>query len=187
MKWAECELGLRKTVLKQAKSCGETNGRRMAIIGLGRFDVVQDINPCARSLPTTMRRSLLRPLQANLHACRPRPLATFRSRPGLPAIRTLVSAAECQFGQPLHETHPHLIAPGDLTPGISALEYHHRRAALASKLPKNGIASNEVKYRSGAVFYEFHQEPNFYYLTGKGTRFSVGRCCDCTECLCRLQ
>lgn len=81
-----------------------------------------------------------------------------------------MSAAECQFGQPLHETHPHLIAPGDLTPGISALEYHHRRAALASKLPKNSIAilaSNDLKYRSGAVFYEFHQEPNFYYLTGK--------------------
>jgi intermediate cleaving peptidase 55 len=128
--------------------------------------------PCAAPffVTTTMRRSLLRPLQANIHACRPRPLASFRSRQTLPAVRTLVSAAECQFGQPLHETHPHLIAPGDLTPGISALEYHHRRAALASKLPKNGIAilaSNEVKYRSGAVFYEFHQEPNFYYLTGK--------------------
>lgn len=125
-----------------------------------------------RSISTTMRRSLLRPLQASIHACRPRPLASsFRSsRSVLPATRTLVSAAECQFGQPLHETHPHLIAPGDLTPGISALEYHHRRAALASKLPKNSIAilaSNDLKYRSGAVFYEFHQEPNFYYLTGK--------------------
>lgn len=113
-----------------------------------------------------MRRSLLRPFHAN--TCRP---AAFRSRPTPLAIRrTLVSAAECQFGQPVHETHPHLIAPGDLTPGISALEYHHRRAALASKLPKNSIAilaANELKYRSGAVFYEYHQEPNFYYLTGK--------------------
>ena len=115
---------------------------------------------------------MLRPLQAST-LYRPRSLATFRNRPTLPAAistRTLVSAAECQFGQPLHETHPHLIAPGDLTPGISALEYHYRRAALASKLPKNGIAilaANEVKFRSGAVFYEFHQEPNFYYLTGK--------------------
>lgn len=27
--------------------------------------------------------------------------------------RTMVSAADLQFGQPLHETHPHLIAPGD--------------------------------------------------------------------------
>jgi len=120
-----------------------------------------------------MRRSLLRPLQASTLHRPARPLAAFRNRATyLPSIRTrtLVSAAECQFGQPLHETHPHLIAPGDLTPGISALEYHHRRAALASKLPKNGIAilaANDVKFRSGAVFYEFHQEPNFYYLTGK--------------------
>ncbi|KAG9992336.1 peptidase M24, partial [Aureobasidium melanogenum] len=85
------------------------------------------------------------------------------------SCRTLVSAAELQFGQPLHETHPHLIAPGDLTPGISALEYHQRRANLAKALPKNSIAvlaSSDIKYRSGAVFYEFHQEPNFFYLTG---------------------
>jgi hypothetical protein len=180
-------LGLRKTAwIKRSRAERQTaDDDRTWVFRCSGY------SSCLRPIfTTTMRRSLLRPLQANLHACRPRPLATFRSRPALPAIRTLVSAAECQFGQPLHETHPHLIAPGDLTPGISALEYHHRRAALASKLPKNGIAilaSNEVKYRSGAVFYEFHQEPNFYYLTGKGTRFSVGRCCDCTECLCRFQ
>ena len=56
-----------------------------------------------------------------------------------------------------------------VTPGITALEYHHRRAALAEKLPRNSIAilaANDLKYRSSAVFYEFHQEPNFYYLTG---------------------
>ena len=59
---------------------------------------------------------------------------------------------------------------GKVTPGISALEYHHRRAALAKKLPRNSIAvlaSSELKFRSSAVFYEFHQEPNFYYLTGE--------------------
>lgn len=56
-----------------------------------------------------------------------------------------------------------------VTPGISALEYHERRANLAKALPKNTIAvlaSSDIKYRSGAVFYEFHQEPNFFYLTG---------------------
>ena len=103
-----------------------------------------------------------------------RPIPTFRSRPHIPnqfprAISNLRSAAHIQFGQPLHETHPHLIAPGELTPGISALEYHHRRAALTRKLPRNSVAilgASDVKYRSGAVFYEFHQEPNFFYLTG---------------------
>jgi intermediate cleaving peptidase 55 len=28
------------------------------------------------------------------------------------------------------------------------------------------LASSDTKYRSGAVSYEFHQEPNFLYLTG---------------------
>lgn len=63
------------------------------------------------------------------------------------------------------------VTDGDLTvtPGISAQEYADRRAKLAASLPENGIAilaSSNTKYRSGAVFYEFHQEPNFFYLTG---------------------
>lgn len=56
-----------------------------------------------------------------------------------------------------------------VTPGISAQEYADRRAKLAASLPANGIAilaSSDTKYRSGAIFYEFHQEPNFLYLTG---------------------
>ncbi|KAF1813419.1 xaa-pro dipeptidase app [Eremomyces bilateralis CBS 781.70] len=80
-----------------------------------------------------------------------------------------ISAADLQFGQPLHETHPHLLQLGELTPGISALEYAQRRAKLAAILPKGAVAiipSADVKYRSGAVFYEFHQDPDFYYLTG---------------------
>lgn len=127
-----------------------------------------------------MRRNLLRSIQTA--ACRPKPIPTFRSRPVSllrQSLRTLVSATDVSFGQPLHETHPHLIDPGDLTRGISALEYHHRRANLARKLPRNSIAilpANDVKYRSGAVFYEYHQEPNFYYLTGRSYEFvlSIG-------------
>ncbi len=56
-----------------------------------------------------------------------------------------------------------------VTPGITAQEYADRRLRLAASLPDNGIAvlaSSNTKYRSGAVFYEFHQEPNFFYLTG---------------------
>ncbi|KAF2110711.1 peptidase M24, structural domain-containing protein [Lophiotrema nucula] len=80
-----------------------------------------------------------------------------------------VSAAELKFGQPLHETHPHLLQPGEITPGISAQEYYNRRAKLAKSLPPNSIAilaASELKYRSGAVFYKFHQDPDFLYLTG---------------------
>ncbi|MCJ1354188.1 MAG: hypothetical protein MMC33_004175 [Icmadophila ericetorum] len=81
----------------------------------------------------------------------------------------VVNASELRFGQPTHETHPHLLRAGEITPGISALEYSQRRSKLASKLPNNGIAllaASDIKYRSGAVFYEFHQDSNFFYLTG---------------------
>lgn len=80
-----------------------------------------------------------------------------------------VNAADLSFGQPLHETHPHLLKPGELTPGISAREYAERRTKLASKLPDNAIAivaASDVQYRSGNVFYQFHQDPDFFYLTG---------------------
>ncbi len=62
---------------------------------------------------------------------------------------------------------PH--ASRSVTPGTTALEYAIRRANLAAKLPEGAIAivqAASVKYRSGAVFYKFHQNPDFFYLTG---------------------
>jgi hypothetical protein len=56
-----------------------------------------------------------------------------------------------------------------VTPGITAQEYYDRRVKLAKALPKGSIAvlaASDVKYRSGAVFYKFHQDPDFLYLTG---------------------
>lgn len=82
---------------------------------------------------------------------------------------TAVSASNLLFGQPVHETHPHLLKPGELTPGITAQEYHERRSALCASLPANSaviLRSADVKYRSGAVFYGFRQDSNFLYLTG---------------------
>ena len=94
-------------------------------------------------------------------------------------------AAQLSFGQPLHETHPHLLKAGEgatiptgssklltlraVTPGISALEYYQRRSKLAKELPPGSIAilaASDLKYASGAVFYKFHQDPDFLYLTG---------------------
>lgn len=108
-----------------------------------------------------------------------------------PVVRTRqyasVSASTLQFGQPVYETHPHLLKAGEsmtagdipskdnlaevfiVTPGITALEYSHRRAKVASRLPEGGIAivaASDLKFRSGAVFYDFHQDSNFFYLTG---------------------
>lgn len=82
---------------------------------------------------------------------------------------TSISAANYSFGQPVHETHPHLLQPGELTPGITAQEYADRRTALATKLPKGAIAilnAADTVFRSGNVFYPFYQDPDFFYLTG---------------------
>ena len=62
-----------------------------------------------------------------------------------------------------------LLTRPTVTPGITALEYHHRRCALAKEIPPNSaaiFAANDLKYASGAVFYKFHQDPDFLYLTG---------------------
>lgn len=56
-----------------------------------------------------------------------------------------------------------------VTPGITALEYAERRLRLAHALPPNSLAivpANELKYRVGPVFYPYHQDPDFFYLTG---------------------
>ena len=75
-----------------------------------------------------------------------------------------------KLGQPTYETRPHIIPkPGNLTPGISALEYFQRRLRLASKLPDNSLAiiiGNTTQFSSGSVFYDFQQDNDFYYLTG---------------------
>lgn len=34
------------------------------------------------------------------------------------------------------------------------------------------IAAANLKYRSGSVFYEFHQDPYFLYLTGENIEHS---------------
>jgi intermediate cleaving peptidase 55 len=56
-----------------------------------------------------------------------------------------------------------------VTPGITALEYAQRRTKLAAQLPANAIAviaSSDIDFRTGHVFYDFHQDPDFFYLTG---------------------
>ena len=49
-------------------------------------------------------------------------------------------------------------------------EFHkERRAILRSKLPNNSVAvvfANPIRNRANDVDYVFHQDPNFYYLTG---------------------
>ncbi|MCF2873886.1 MULTISPECIES: aminopeptidase P family protein [unclassified Tenacibaculum] len=49
-------------------------------------------------------------------------------------------------------------------------DFHkNRREILRSKMPKNSVAvvfANPIRNRANDVDYVFHQDPNFYYLTG---------------------
>lgn len=56
-----------------------------------------------------------------------------------------------------------------VTRGITAQEYFDRREKLASLMESGSVAiipAASVKYRSGPVFYPFHQNTDFLYLTG---------------------
>ncbi|KAJ7087306.1 peptidase M24 [Mycena belliarum] len=73
------------------------------------------------------------------------------------------------FGQPLFQSHPHLVQSTELTPGFSAQEYETRRRNLMNTLPDSSIVvsiSGAVKYMSGQIFYKFRQASDFWYLTG---------------------
>ncbi|KAH8930740.1 peptidase M24 [Atractiella rhizophila] len=79
----------------------------------------------------------------------------------LPTLRHL--------SQPLPHTHPHLLRPNELTPGITVAEYEGRRQNLMRSLERDGVvlvSSGEVKWMSGAVFYSFRPSSSFLYLTG---------------------
>ena len=56
-------------------------------------------------------------------------------------------------------------------------EFHkERREALRKKMPSNSVAvffANPIRNRANDVDYIFHQDPNFYYLTGYSETNSV--------------
>lgn len=56
-----------------------------------------------------------------------------------PGASTAARAA-WSAGQPTPETHPDLLQPGELLPGLAAAEFAARRAALAALLPPGAVA-----------------------------------------------
>lgn len=77
-----------------------------------------------------------------------------------------VCLAEFSFAQA--PTHPDDFLPMDF--------HQDRREALRTKMPPNSVAvlfSNPVRNRSNDVDYMYHQDPNFYYLTGHREPHSV--------------
>ena len=55
-------------------------------------------------------------------------------------------------------------------PSQKAIDFHKsRREALRAKLPANSVAvvfANPTRNRANDVDYVYHQDPNFFYLTG---------------------
>ncbi|XP_057597217.1 xaa-Pro aminopeptidase 3 isoform X3 [Hippopotamus amphibius kiboko] len=81
------------------------------------------------------------------------------------------------LGQPSPFTHPHLLRPGEVTPGLSQVEYALRRHKLMSLIHKEAqgqsstdhtvvLLSNPTYYMSNDIPYIFHQDNNFLYLCG---------------------
>ncbi|XP_034499433.1 xaa-Pro aminopeptidase 3 isoform X3 [Ailuropoda melanoleuca] len=81
------------------------------------------------------------------------------------------------LGQPSPFTHPHLLKPGEVTPGLSQVEYALRRHKLMSLIHKETqeqsgtdqtvvLLSNPTYYMSNDIPYTFHQDNNFLYLCG---------------------
>ena len=73
------------------------------------------------------------------------------------------------MAQPTPSSHPHLMAAGEVTPGISSAEYASRRRALESVLPEGSLAlfpSAPVSYMSHDVPFPLYQDPDLSYLCG---------------------
>ncbi|EDX02051.1 xaa-Pro aminopeptidase 3 [Drosophila yakuba] len=118
------------------------------------------------------------------------------SSPGSPSTASTVTAAEVRgvaqilrqqkgnLGQPTSVSHPHLIQPDELVPGVELTEMKDRRTQLMQNIRAyartfgaefNGhsspchmlvLGAASKKYMSGKIPYVFRQNSDFYYLTG---------------------
>lgn len=83
------------------------------------------------------------------------------------------------YGQPTPWTHPHMLTPGEIVPGITLDEIRMRRNNLALNIQKFAvdqskalkkhlivIPSSTKKYMSDKIPYVFRQSSDFMYLTG---------------------
>lgn len=74
------------------------------------------------------------------------------------------------FGQNIEHSGPQLINTEEYDTDMMPPSFHAgRRDALREMMPENSVAiffSNPIRNRSNDVDYEYHQDPNFYYLTG---------------------
>uniref|UniRef100_UPI00398F5AA6 xaa-Pro aminopeptidase 3 isoform X3 n=1 Tax=Pristiophorus japonicus TaxID=55135 RepID=UPI00398F5AA6 len=79
------------------------------------------------------------------------------------------------LGQPSPFTHPHLLKTGEVTPGLTQMEYALRRHKLLSLIHKEApepcdhavvLLSHPTYYMTNDIPFPFHQNTNFLYLCG---------------------
>ncbi|XP_038639410.1 xaa-Pro aminopeptidase 3 isoform X2 [Scyliorhinus canicula] len=81
------------------------------------------------------------------------------------------------LGQPSPFTHPHLLKTGEVTPGLSQVEFALRRHKLLSLIHQEGetlgasdhaviLLSHPTHYMTNDIPFPFHQNTNFLYLCG---------------------
>ncbi|XP_026764262.2 xaa-Pro aminopeptidase 3-like [Galleria mellonella] len=102
-------------------------------------------------------------------------LSTVENPPGVKDVPQF-SIPKAVVGQATCHTHPHLIPPGQLTCGITQMEYRERRDALVTKLMaevQNAHKTHIIvipaackQYMSDIIPYVFRQNSDFFYLTG---------------------
>lgn len=72
-------------------------------------------------------------------------------------------------GQPTFKTHPHLVKEHELWPGIQSGEFRERRKRLFALILESEasviLRAAPVKYASQNIFYRYHQDPSFLYLS----------------------
>ncbi|KAL2650420.1 hypothetical protein R1flu_018548 [Riccia fluitans] len=72
-------------------------------------------------------------------------------------------------GQPTYNTHPELVAPTEIMPGISSEEFALRRQKLAEAVPPGSLVilgAATIKQMTEAVPYPYRQDADFLYFTG---------------------
>ncbi|KAI9332618.1 xaa-pro dipeptidase app [Zopfochytrium polystomum] len=110
-----------------------------------------------------------------LAACRSPPSAhclAISATGSAPFARSLATAAHhpsSLIGQPTPMSHPDLLKEGEITPGITRLEYEQRRVNLVQAMVEGSVAvvaGFSLRYATSGIFHPFHQNTDLFYLTG---------------------
>ncbi|XP_060064357.1 xaa-Pro aminopeptidase 3-like [Ylistrum balloti] len=90
----------------------------------------------------------------------------------------LLTTLNRNFGQPVAQTHPHLLKQGEVTPFVTKEEYRQRRHNVFKLVLDQFEGSKNVKdhimifpsacrlYMTPAIPYPFRQNTDFHYLSG---------------------